>query len=131
MLRHPFTFASVVFLLLALSVGIYSITFKGNVQGIYFGDGSTGIQWSNDDVSFFTHNRYVANVPLFVIVLGLLVLPLVWMPWAWRRVQREKRQRAGLCPKCGYDLRASPERCPECGTQPTRPNSPPTPGRTP
>ena len=48
----------------------------------------------------------------------LLSLPLSarvgWLR-AVRGTKRRRRIRRGLCPSCGYDLRASPDRCPECG----------------
>lgn len=54
------------------------------------------------------------RIPYWKPVVAFLLLP------AWRiqlRIgARRERLRAGLCRQCGYDLRASADRCPECGT---------------
>ena len=62
---------------------------------------------------------WVLIVPYWLVIVVGLVFPSVQ---ARRYFRQRKQRRIGLCHKCGYDLRASKDRCPECGT--------PTPAKT-
>jgi hypothetical protein len=59
--------------------------------------------------------RMVA-VPYWAAFVMLGILPALSALRHTRRRRRQSRQRHGACPACGYDLRATPGRCPECGT---------------
>jgi hypothetical protein len=51
--------------------------------------------------------------PCWLAAIVFLLLPTFWMGAA---VGQRSRTRRGCCSRCGYDLRASKDRCPECGT---------------
>ena len=54
-------------------------------------------------------------IPYWVLGIITAALPAVRLAMWWRR---RRRWSEGCCRACGYDLRATPERCPECGTVP-------------
>ena len=70
------------------------------------------------------HGRYTVTlryrswaVPYWALAV-VTAIPLA-CPCGRALRRRRRRGRPGFCPDCGYDLRATSERCPECG-RPTR-----------
>jgi hypothetical protein len=57
---------------------------------------------------------------MLVLFDGGLILVFAVLPFFWRRryLRRQKLAAQGHCAFCGYDLRATPGLCPECGRTP-------------
>jgi hypothetical protein len=74
------------------------------------------------------------SVPYALIVLSLAILPAFRLRKSIG--QRKRKPAMVICQVCGYDLRATPSQCPECGTlvaptftsQPVSPPARPTSG---
>ena len=69
-----------------------------------------GFSYAAADIPYGAY-RLVA-IPYPLVILATAVAP-AWWAWHARILRRRKRQ--GCCAGCGYDLRGSGDRCPECG----------------
>jgi hypothetical protein len=66
-------------------------------------------------------NDRFLSIPLWLVFLATAILPLGWA-FRWHRMRTTLAM--GCCQICGYDLRATPDRCPECGTVPGKAGAP-------
>ncbi len=64
---------------------------------------------------FPTWRNAAVRVPLWSVASVAAVMPALGLVTTLRR---RRRFGAGCCTRCGYDLRATPARCPECGHVP-------------
>lgn len=63
-------------------------------------------------------NQWLGMLCFWGIYVGVFFLTHQMCLRRERRLSLEEWRRSmKLCPTCGYDLRATPQRCPECGMQ--------------
>jgi hypothetical protein len=73
---------------------------------------------ADDSAATWKRERSI-TLPAWFCSLLLAVLPACSVAMFIRRSAASRAgERRGLCPRCGYDLRATPRRCPECGHEP-------------
>ena len=140
MIRKTLTIVFLIGLLLSLGlwgVSYVRITYAWNSvdawHGYYLSAGSFGLLvvegdggegWHVEGFRGF-HSRWTPQIPFYVERNYAVFIPIwfttlifgtmFWLCHPLHYHRRRKRKKLGLCVKCGYDLRASKDRCPECG----------------
>jgi hypothetical protein len=70
--------------------------------------------WARDGPGHFAWIR-VIQIPYWLLMAAFAAVPALAVA---RQLLPNTRRRKGLCRHCGYDLRETPQRCPECGRVP-------------
>lgn len=104
-----------------ISSAMYALVFKRSVGSWWWIDSSAyyhefrlaGFRCYSAGAD--TGSVLLINLPFWFIVAAPLLPSFLWfLPERKRR--RLQSVRGKICTRCGYDLRESRERCPECGT---------------
>jgi hypothetical protein len=78
------------------------------------GFGIAGFYWEHSLHKTGPFGQQLRDFRVIAVPYWCLLVSFFAFPYQWLRKGRSARP--GLCPFCGYDLRATPDRCPECGT---------------
>jgi len=116
--------------LIATSVGGHSYQLRADLgmieffsqlndhQGSGYSTGWNGFGMRCDELHYLNGREQIWSFSELYVAALLGIPPTRWLLLAWRREQNRKLGVAGFCRTCGYDLRASTGRCPECGKSP-------------
>ena len=102
-----------------LFIGDYGMLGPGGQRAIrrraeFFGFRGFKTQWTPDWNSASSPLMWYIMIPLWIpawVSAGLLT------PAGIHGMRRWRRKKNGQCVECGYDLRGSRSRCPECGSE--------------
>jgi hypothetical protein len=77
-----------------------------------------GFAWGGDShVHGSPHEfEWFVSIPDWFLAIVFAAMPIYWLGTRVAVRRRRYRIAHNLCVNCGYDVRASPQRCPECGT---------------